>query len=109
MLAAVATGQRDLPRRPITLLYWAWAISAFAMIGFGVSQAIWHAMLASFVMESGITILLVTHELDIARCANRIIQFRDGQVVFDQRIEKPQSATEALANMPARQQEARPA
>ena len=59
MLAAVATGQRDLPRRPITLLYWAWAISAFAMIGFGVSRAIWHAMLASFVMESGITVLLV--------------------------------------------------
>ena len=59
VLAAVATGQRDLPRRPITLLYWAWAISAFAMIGFGVSQAIWHAMLASFVMESGITVLLV--------------------------------------------------
>ena len=59
VLAAVATGQRDLPRRPITLLYWAWAISAFAMIGFGGSQAIWHAMLASLVMESGITVLLV--------------------------------------------------
>jgi DHA3 family tetracycline resistance protein-like MFS transporter len=59
VLAAVATGQRDLPRRPITLLYWAWAISAFAMIGFGVSEAIWQAMLASFVMESGITVLLV--------------------------------------------------
>lgn len=59
VLAAVTMGQRDLPRRPITLLYWAWAISAFAIIGFGVSGAIWHAMLASFVMESGITVLLV--------------------------------------------------
>ena len=59
VLAAVTMGQRDLPRRPITLLYWAWALSAFAMIGFGVSGTIWHAMLASFVMESGITVLLV--------------------------------------------------
>ena len=59
VLAAVTMGQRDLPRRPITLLYWAWAVSAFAMIGFGVSGAIWHAMLASFVMEAGITVLLV--------------------------------------------------
>jgi MFS family permease len=59
VLAAVTMGQRDLPRRPITMLYWAWAISAFAIIGFGVSGAIWHAMLASFVMESGITVLLV--------------------------------------------------
>ena len=59
VLAAVTMGQRDLPRRPITLLYWAWAIAAFATIGFGVSRAVWHAMLASFVMESGITVLLV--------------------------------------------------
>ena len=39
--------------------------------------------------ERGITILLVTHELDIAQCANRIIQFRDGLVVLDQRVENP--------------------
>jgi Transmembrane secretion effector len=59
VLTAVTMGQRALPRRPITVLYWAWAISAFAMIGFGVSQQIWHAMIASFVTESGITLLLI--------------------------------------------------
>jgi DHA3 family tetracycline resistance protein-like MFS transporter len=59
VLAAVTMGQRDLPRRPVTVLYWAWAIAAFATIGFGVSGTVWHAMLASFVMESGITVLLV--------------------------------------------------
>jgi DHA3 family tetracycline resistance protein-like MFS transporter len=59
VLAAVTIGQRDLPRRPITVLYWAWAIAAFATIGFGVSRFVWQAMLASFVMESGITVLLV--------------------------------------------------
>jgi putative ABC transport system ATP-binding protein len=59
--------------------------------------------------ERAITILLVTHELDIARCANRIVQFRDGQVVFDQQIQKPHSAAEALAKLAPRQQEVRPA
>jgi ABC-type lipoprotein export system ATPase subunit len=41
--------------------------------------------------ERGITILLVTHELDIARCANRIIQFRDGRIVLDERVAEPQA------------------
>jgi putative ABC transport system ATP-binding protein len=59
--------------------------------------------------EPGITILVVTHELDIAQCANRIIQFRDGRIVLDERVEQPQSAAEALAKLPSRQQEGRSA
>jgi putative ABC transport system ATP-binding protein len=58
--------------------------------------------------ERAITILLVTHELDIARCANRIVQFRDGQVVFDEQIQKPHSAAEASAKLAPRLQEVRP-
>jgi putative ABC transport system ATP-binding protein len=38
--------------------------------------------------ERGINIVLVTHELDIAQYANRIIQFRDGLIVFDEAIKK---------------------
>ena len=34
-------------------------------------------------------IVLVTHELDIAHCANRIIQFRDGCVILDQPVVNP--------------------
>ena len=33
--------------------------------------------------EGGLTILLVTHERDIAECAARTVAFRDGQVVLD--------------------------
>lgn len=33
--------------------------------------------------EQSITILLVTHELDIAAHAQRLIRFRDGHVIFD--------------------------
>jgi MFS family permease len=59
VLAAAAIGQRELPRRPITWLYWAWAISAFAIVGLGLARAVWQAALVSFVTESGITVLLV--------------------------------------------------
>ena len=33
--------------------------------------------------RSGITIVLVTHEPDIGRCAERVITMRDGQIVSD--------------------------
>ncbi len=37
--------------------------------------------------ESGITVILVTHEPDIARYARRIIRFRDGRIVSDEHQE----------------------
>src|SRR5262249_37882866 len=50
--------------------------------------------------ERGLTILLVTHEPDIAEYASRIIGFRDGHLVDDVRVEKPRDATRELATMP---------
>ena len=51
--------------------------------------------------EAGITLILVTHELDIAACANRIIQFKDGRVVKDERADQPRLAEEALQRLGA--------
>ena len=45
--------------------------------------------------EQGLTVVLVTHEHDIATFASRIIGFRDGHVVNDQRSE-PADAREML-------------
>ena len=39
--------------------------------------------------EAGITILMVTHEQDIAAYAKRLIRFKDGRVVADKTISKP--------------------
>jgi putative ABC transport system ATP-binding protein len=36
--------------------------------------------------EHGITILLVTHELDIARYARRLVRFLDGRIIHDGEI-----------------------
>jgi putative ABC transport system ATP-binding protein len=42
--------------------------------------------------ERGLTILLVTHEPDIAAYAGRIVSFRDGRIETDRRVPQPRSA-----------------
>jgi putative ABC transport system ATP-binding protein len=49
----------------------------------------------------GITILLVTHEPDIARFAGRQIVVRDGRITRDEATAHPASAREALAALDA--------
>lgn len=50
--------------------------------------------------ERGITIVLVTHEHDIAACASRVVTFRDGRVVSDVRQDTPMNAAAELARLP---------
>ncbi len=50
----------------------------------------------------GITIVLVTHEPDIARYARRILAFRDGQVIVDEPVGAPSDARRDLAALPAK-------
>jgi putative ABC transport system ATP-binding protein len=46
---------------------------------------------------SGITIVLVTHEEDIARYARRILHFRDGELIEDEPVSTPIDARAVLA------------
>ena len=48
----------------------------------------------------GLTIILVTHEPDIAQFAKREIVFRDGQIRRDDVVEIPHMASEVLKTMP---------
>ena len=50
--------------------------------------------------ERGITILLITHEHDIAEYARRLVAFRDGRVLSDQQIARRRSAADELAALP---------
>jgi putative ABC transport system ATP-binding protein len=45
--------------------------------------------------QSGITVVLVTHEPDIAQYTQRVVRFRDGQVVDDERIAQKKACGEA--------------
>ncbi len=57
------------------------------------------ALLQKLNRERGITIVLVTHEHDIAACASRVVTFRDGRIVSDV-SETPVDAAAALAQLP---------
>jgi len=50
--------------------------------------------------EEGITILLITHEMDIAEYGTRLIRFRDGRVVADQPVLHRRNAADELAALP---------
>lgn len=50
--------------------------------------------------REGATIVLVTHEPDIAKFAQRILRFRDGRLVSDEEVKNPLNASLALASFP---------
>ena len=50
--------------------------------------------------ERGITLVLVTHEPDIAQYAQRVVVFKDGKISKDYQIEEPRDAAEELRNLP---------
>ncbi len=58
------------------------------------------AILQRLNQDRGITVLLITHEHDIAEYAKRVITFRDGRVVSDAPVERPRDAAAAAAALP---------
>lgn len=50
--------------------------------------------------NQGKTVVIVTHEEDIARHCKRIIRFRDGRIVVDERVEDQTNAHERLKHLP---------
>ena len=54
--------------------------------------------------EQGITVVMVTHELDIAQYARRTIIMRDGLVVNDKPVENRHSAVEEIKKLELEQQ-----
>ena len=51
-------------------------------------------------VRRGITIILITHEMDIAEYGTRFIRFRDGRIQIDQKILKRRDADQELAALP---------
>ena len=50
--------------------------------------------------ERGITVVLITHEMDIAEYGTRTVTFRDGQVVADKAVARRRQAQDELAALP---------
>jgi putative ABC transport system ATP-binding protein len=55
--------------------------------------------------ERSLTIIVVTHEPDIAQYATRIIHFRDGRIHRDVRVEVRKDAREILNQLPVETEE----
>jgi putative ABC transport system ATP-binding protein len=51
-------------------------------------------------IERGITIVLITHEVDIAEYGTRLVRFRDGKIQVDEPIQNRRDATKELAALP---------
>ncbi|HOQ37426.1 MAG TPA: ABC transporter ATP-binding protein [Acetivibrio sp.] len=49
--------------------------------------------------REGVTIVLVTHEPDIAQHTNRIVSFRDGILMSDVKVERPLDAREVMKKL----------
>lgn len=56
-------------------------------------------------LERNLTIILVTHEPDIANYGKRIISFRDGRIRRDVQVDNRTDATVALRELPAPEEE----
>lgn len=54
--------------------------------------------------ESGMTIIVVTHEPDIAEYSNRILRFKDGHLVSDLAVEHPREAQQELEALPVEEE-----
>ena len=50
--------------------------------------------------DQGITLVLVTHEPDIAEYASRVVVFKDGRIKKDYQVEDQRDASEELRNLP---------
>ena len=51
-------------------------------------------------IERGITVVLITHEMDIAEHGTRLVKFRDGRIQIDQQIPNRRMASEELKHLP---------
>ncbi len=56
-------------------------------------------------VERGITVLLITHEMDIAEYGTRLVRFRDGRIQTDQPIATRRDAATELAALPQLEEE----
>ena len=52
--------------------------------------------------RDGITVIVVTHDAEVAAAANRVLTFRDGRIVSDRRNERPRDLAAELAVLSTR-------
>src|SRR5215210_2018670 len=77
VITAVAMGQRPLPRRPLSVMYGAWAVATGALVGFGMATSLWQMYLVSAASSACMTVLLIVWHTLVqrmvpSRCLGRV-------------------------------------
>ena len=54
IVASFSLGQRGLPSRPLAVVYLAWSVTAFSLVGYAEVTAVWQAMIVSFFSVAGL-------------------------------------------------------
>jgi hypothetical protein len=68
LVCSIVTGQRGAPRRPLVVIYLAWAISSFALVGYASANAVWEAALVSAVSVGSLVTGQILWESLLQRC-----------------------------------------
>lgn len=68
LVASISMAQRGLPRRPLFVVYVAWAIAAFCLIGYAESDAVWQAALVSALSVGSLITGQILWESLLQRC-----------------------------------------
>ena len=50
--------------------------------------------------ERGITVILITHDHDVAQYGSRVVSFKDGHIISDSKNTSWRAASKELADMP---------
>ena len=56
-------------------------------------------ILTSLNRKQGLTVIIVTHEPEVAAYANRVLTLRDGQLISDKRTSKPAAVAQQAPEM----------
>jgi MFS family permease len=68
LVASITMAQRGLPRRPLVVIYVAWAVAAFCLVGYADSDAVWEAALVSALSVGSLITGQILWESLLQRC-----------------------------------------
>jgi transmembrane secretion effector len=68
LISSISIAQRGLPRRPLVVIYIAWAIAAFCLVGYAQAAAVWEAALVSALSVGSLIAGQILWESLLQRC-----------------------------------------
>jgi len=68
LIASLFMAQRGLPRRPLVVVYVAWAVAAFALVGYAEANDVWEAALVSALSVGSLVAGQILWEALLQRC-----------------------------------------